>query len=105
VFVSENTETGSYQNAYFQISVTSYFPDDPGAWDGGVPAPQIVLNTVYLPTNYTETRLNSSSSVKTLVSRSCTLFGGIVSYNITLQNQTVELASDDYLADEFQESL
>jgi hypothetical protein len=59
----------------------------------------------YLPSNYAETIVNSSYSIKQLVAKSCTLFTGLVSYDIILQNQTVRLKSDNYSQDTFLEAV
>jgi hypothetical protein len=94
-----------YTSTYFKVSVSIGLPNGVQDLGGLFPGAQIVLNVTYLPANYTEERLNSSSSIKTLVAKSCILSGGLVSYDIILQNQTIGLRYDDYLNDEFLESL
>jgi hypothetical protein len=91
--------TPSYNSAYFDTSVNfMFYPNDT------VIPSQILFNATWLPVNYTRTVVDPSAGFPTyetgLDQRICILYAGIVSYDIVLQNGTVQLQFDDYSKDE-----
>lgn len=65
---------------------------------------------MYLPENYTQMIIQGAPDqygevdinyTKTLVGQECVLSGGIVAYDIVVQNRTVTLKYDDYTNDKF----
>lgn len=89
-----------YTANYFQIEVSLNFTEN-----GGLPSPsQILLNTTYLPVLSGWTKINETDD-RTLINKKCILYGGIVAYDLLLQNETVKLAYDDYSNDTFIEKM
>jgi hypothetical protein len=100
VNITETALGPAWTSNYFDISVE--FPLDKSPDSYGRPLPSVfALNASWLPQNYTRATINSTSSIKGLIKKTCFVNAGIVSYDIVLQNGTIKMKYDDYTRDKF----
>jgi hypothetical protein len=100
VNITETALGAGFTSEYFNVSV-GFLPDtSPNSY--GRPLPSVfALYARYLPQNYTQIEVNSTSAIKGLIQKTCLLYGGTVVYDIVLQNGSIETRYDDYLKDDF----
>lgn len=109
VQITEPTRS-AFDSVYFATSVAlGYNYSDPAVSAGAQAPSWISINATYLPANFTQTTSTESDSpnpvyTKTLVQKICLLYGGTVTYDVILQNDTVQLKYDDWRQDKVLET-
>jgi hypothetical protein len=93
----------TYESTYFQTSVDLVEDENSEGYNSQNPVYSwIRITAQYLPANYTKVPGDYENSENlTAIEKTCDVYGGIVEYDVVLQNQAIRLQHDDWSKDRF----